>query len=357
VLLLFYVIIAGFSVPLKPGITDVSPGSCFTGEKISLEVITYNGHWNQLEDVSKISAWLKLKPNNSLRAESIEVGGRNKLNIRFNIPSILPDGRTFAESALILDNEFDGPSVFPAALFIRQDTSALLGNNFKNWNQEELSSFHTKKEFAFPFRNILMETIRNLFFHVSLWFAMFILFIVSLVYSIQYLRTNNSRKDFIASSFALVGVVYGLLGTATGSVWAKYTWGTFWTTDVKLNMTAVLILIYLAYFMLRSSINDIDRKRKLASAYNIFAFFMIIPLIFVIPRLTDSLHPGNGGNPGLGGEDLDNTLRYVFYPAVAGFTLLGVWIASLWGRLKIIEEQMFIKASKKPDINLFDSEK
>jgi len=55
----------------------------------------------------------------------------------------------------------------------------------------------------------------------------------------------------------------------------------------------------------------------------------VIPLIFVLPRLTDSLHPGNGGNPAFGSQDMDNSLRVVFYPAVLGFMLLGLWIASL----------------------------
>jgi heme exporter protein C len=63
--------------------------------------------------------------------------------------------------------------------------------------------------------------------------------------------------------------------------------------------------------------------------YNIFAFGALVPLIYVVPRLTDSLHPGAGGNPAFGSEDLDNTMRMVFYPAILGWTLLGFWIASL----------------------------
>jgi heme exporter protein C len=357
VILLLYAIIAGFIIPLKPGITDLDPGKCFTGQEITLSVKTYNGHWDQIKEGINARAWLKLKPDYAIESNSIEILGRNYLTINFVIPATLPDNREFAETSLILDNIIDGPSVFPTALFIRQDTVNKQTYESVQWSKAQELIFHTKTNLAFPFRNILVETIRNLFFHVSLWFAMFILFVVSVIYSIQYLLKNKPQKDNIASSFALVGVIYGLLGTATGSIWAKYTWGTFWTTDVKLNMTAVLILIYLAYFMLRSSIADLDQKRKLASVYNIFAFCMIIPLIFVIPRLTDSLHPGNGGNPGLGGEDLDNTLRMVFYPAVIGFTLLGTWMASLWSRFKNVEEQMFMKATKKPDINLFESKK
>jgi heme exporter protein C len=80
----------------------------------------------------------------------------------------------------------------------------------------------------------------------------------------------------------------------------------------------------------------------LASAYNIFAFIALIPLVFVIPRLTDSLHPGNGGNPALGGEDLDNTLRMIFYPSIIGLTLIGVWMASLYYRVIKAREKILL---------------
>ena len=81
----------------------------------------------------------------------------------------------------------------------------------------------------------------------------------------------------------------------------------------------------------------------MSAAYNIFAFVAMIPLVFVIPRLTSSLHPGNGGNPALGGEDLDNTLRLVFYPAVLGMMCLGTWMASLYYRVRRMKNLLSYK--------------
>jgi heme exporter protein C len=183
---------------------------------------------------------------------------------------------------------------------------------------------------------ILNETIRNLFYHVALWFAMFILLIVSVVYSIKYLKSSSMDADTKASSFAVMGVVFGLMGIATGSVWARFTWGDWWVNDPKLNATTIALLIYLAYFVLRSSIEDEHQKGRISAVYNIFAFAAAIPLIFILPRLTDSLHPGSGGNPGFNAYDLDNNLRTVFYPAVIGWTLIGVWFASLRIRIKAL---------------------
>ena len=75
-----------------------------------------------------------------------------------------------------------------------------------------------------PHLPILNESIRNLYFHVCMWFGMMILFIVSFIYSIKYLRTSNHRNDIFASKFAAVGSLFGILGYATGTIWANYTW-------------------------------------------------------------------------------------------------------------------------------------
>jgi heme exporter protein C len=96
----------------------------------------------------------------------------------------------------------------------------------------------------------------------------------------------------------------------------------------------------LAYLVLRSSTLDLEKRGRLSSVYSIFAFAVLIPLIFVIPRLTSSLHPGNGGNPALGGEDLDNTLRMFFYPSIIALILIGTWIASLLYRSDLIEDKV-----------------
>lgn len=189
---------------------------------------------------------------------------------------------------------------------------------------------------------ILHETIRNLFFHVAIWFAMFIQLIISLVYSIKYLKKSRTYFDTVASEFALMAIFFGMIGVATGSVWARFTWGDWWVNDPKLNATTIALLIYLAYFVLRSSIADEQQRGRISAVYNIFSFAAAMPLIFILPRLTDSLHPGNGGNPGFSAYDLDSSLRMVFYPAVAGWALIGVWFSTLRIRMKnvqsIIEE-------------------
>lgn len=333
-----YVLIGGLLTPLNPGITAVSPSKTGTGEDLILSVTGYNTHFTTAKNHR---AWLKLDSIHAVPAENISILNENTAELRFLIPGTLPDNEELAAATLILDNEMDGSFVQPSALFIQNSQTQNPASD-REWQQYIIKDLSVRKSMGFPYRNILNETIRNTFFHVALWFAMFLLLIAGIYYAIRYLRTQDIVFDHYSSAFNKVAILYGILGLITGSVWAKFTWNTFWTTDVKLNMTAVAMLIYLAYLVLRGSSADQDKRARLSAAYSIFAFVALIPLVFVIPRLTDSLHPGNGGNPALGGEDLDNTLRMFFYPSIIALTILGTWMATLMIRYEKLKDRVML---------------
>lgn len=187
---------------------------------------------------------------------------------------------------------------------------------------------------------ILNESIRNLYFHVPMWFAMILLLLAAAWHSLRYLQTSKLEHDLWAKEASIVAVVFGVLGIVTGMLWAKYTWGAYWSNDPKQNAAAIGLLIYFAYLILRGSFNDNQTRARVSAVYNLLAFCMFIPLIFILPRLTDSLHPGNGGNPGFNSYDLDSRMRIVFYPAVAGWTLLGWWIVSLRKRISALDQAL-----------------
>ncbi len=198
-----------------------------------------------------------------------------------------------------------------------------------------------------PIIGNLNQTIRNLFFHVPMWFGQMVLLLVSMIYAIRYLRSGNLADDIYAREFARTGIIFGILGLVTGAIWASYTWGEPWSNDPKQIAVAIALLIYLAYFVLRNSMPDMDKRARVSSVYNIFAYFIYVPLIMVLPRLVQSLHPGGQGvegNPAMSGKDLDPTMRLVFWPAVIGWTLLGVWISTLSIRISKIKEKNWINA-------------
>ena len=196
----------------------------------------------------------------------------------------------------------------------------------------------------------LQETIRNLYFHVCMWFCMMILFTISVVHAVRYLRTLDLKYDVYSRQYATVGIVFGLLGYATGTIWMSYTWAdpnnpafqsfSAIAREPKLIGAAIALLIYFAYMVLRDSITDIDKKARISAVYNIFAFAMLFPSIWIVPRVLPSLHPGGEGNPALDTKDIDSSMRIVFYPAVIGWTLLGVWITTLKIRLSLVKEKL-----------------
>ncbi len=184
---------------------------------------------------------------------------------------------------------------------------------------------------------ILEQSIRNLYYHVPMWFGMLALLMASGFYSVKTLKDGNFQNDIKASSYAAIGVLYGSIGLTTGMIWARNTWGVYWTNDPKLNSAAIGMLMYAAYFVLRGSVEDEEKRARISAVYNLFVLPVYIVLIYIMPRLTASLHPGNGGNPGFNSYDLDSRLRMVFYPAVLGWIFIGFWIADLQIRIKQID--------------------
>lgn len=350
VLILLYVFVVGLLVPLKPNVTTVNPSTAMAGERLTLRMNGYNTSFTS--DTENLRAWLRLDADHVLVAEEISAISDQTAEAVFSLPALLPSVDSVVVFSLIVDGPIDGAFVRPGALFVTQpriDSIAAAAA----WPAGRMEELHEREGMTFPFRNILAETIRNTYFHVSLWLAMMLIFIAAVVYAVKYLRRQSKssefegldviisareRMDYWSHALTLVGLLFGVLGLVTGALWARYTWGSWWNWDIKQFTTLIALLIYTGYFVLRSAFPDEEARARVSAVYNIFAFAALIPLIYVLPRLSDSsLHPGNGGNPALGGEDLDNTMRMVFYPAVIGWTLFGGWMASLFYRLRRVE--------------------
>lgn len=333
VIILLYVFFVGLLTPLSQGITSTFPTVANTGKSVTLKIEGYNTFFTQGENTS----WLKLDAENAVCSKEIKVVNDNNLEITFQLPNTLPTEDANAPATLVINNTSKGYAIYPDAISVRL-SETMDSTNTEKWGECDTKNLTENTEFDFPFRNVLMETIRNLYFHVPFWFGMLFLFLAAAINSILYLsRSFDIKYDIRAKALVQVGLLFGIIGIVTGGIWAQYTWGKFWSFDIKQNMSAIALLIYMAYFVLRSSFDDEQQQARLAAIYNIFAFVSLIPLLFIIPRMYDSLHPGNGGNPAFGGEDLDNTMRMVFYPAVIGWTLLGFWIANLLARMDKIK--------------------
>jgi len=339
--LVLFSLIIGLATPLAPGITETHPATSLSGDTVRMDVKTVNAHFKSKPE--GIQAALSLEKHFLVKAIQIQALNENSLNLIFILPGTYSPGKGKVDLAdLELATDYDGLLVLRQALEIKPnpDTTKIL--NLKTKVNLGLDTKLKIKNlgpewFSFPNREILYESVRNLFFHVAMWPSMFLLFLISVIYSIRYLRNGNEEYDRIAAESVQVGLVFATVGIITGSFWAKFTWGDWWPNDAKLNGTAIAILFYFAYIVFRNSFAEEQQRAKFSAVYNVFAFPIMFVTIMILPRITDSLHPGNGGNPAFSNYDMDSHLRIGFYPACLGWVLIGLWILDLRLRIRKLE--------------------
>jgi heme exporter protein C len=187
--------------------------------------------------------------------------------------------------------------------------------------------------YEFPLIPGLEEKARIIFFHVPTAWLSVLAFLASMVYGIQYLRTRDLDYDVRSSSAAGLGLLFCVLATATGSVWAKFNWGSFWNWDPRETSIFVLLLIYGAYFSLRSAVDGEEKRATLSSVYAILGAVTVPFFVFVMPRIMTGLHPGAKGDPDGAGPVLEfkmsPNMRVVFFSSLIAFTLLYFWMFNL----------------------------
>ena len=181
----------------------------------------------------------------------------------------------------------------------------------------------------------LEERARIMFFHVPTAWLSVVAFVTSMVYAIRYLRKRNPEDDIKSSSAAGIGFLFCTLATLTGAIWAKFSWGTYWNWDPRQTSIFVLLLIYGAYFALRSAIDVEEKRATLSAAYAIIAAVTMPFFMFVMPRILASLHPEPLLNV-QGKVEMNPTMLAVFLSSLAGFTGLYYWMWNLNVRMQRI---------------------
>jgi heme exporter protein C len=185
-----------------------------------------------------------------------------------------------------------------------------------------------------PYDRMLEHSIRNVFYHAPMWFGMLVMYSISFFYAIKFLSKQKQSHDAASSSFAKMGALFNILGILTGMVWARIAWGSYWNSDPKLIGAAICLLMYLAYFVLRQSVKDEEKRSRIAAVYNVFAYFLMFPSIYIVPGMLASSHPGGAGDSAFMVFKMDPALRLIFYPACIGWILLGIWIARIRSRVE-----------------------
>ncbi len=161
--------------------------------------------------------------------------------------------------------------------------------------------------FVAPDERTMHASQRIFYFHLPSWIAMFGAFFIAVIGNIAYLTTRSPKWDWLGVAGAEVGVTCCTIGLITGPLWAKPIWGIWWTWDPKLTTTFILWMLYISYLLLRTLVEDVDRRAAVSAVFGVFAF-LDVPLVYLANRIWRTQHPapvilggpGSGLNPTMG---------------------------------------------------------
>jgi len=200
--------------------------------------------------------------------------------------------------------------------------------------------------YEFPIIPGLEDKARILFFHVPTAWVTVLAFLISMAYGIRYLAKRTALDDIRSVSSAGLGLMFCVLAALTGSIWAKFNWGSFWNWDPRETSIFILLLMYGAYFALRSALDSEEKRAALSAVYSILAGVTVPFFVFIMPRIMTGLHPGSKGDPEGAGPivelKMSPNMLLIFLASLFGFTMLYFWLWHLKvrvGKLELLHQE------------------
>ena len=339
-ILVLYTLIGGLYLPIKTGINKTSVNRLQSDSAEHFTIELYNeSYFAQINNVFLLSS------DKVYFGKLDNTTPEKDFGVDFNI-KLGSEGESKISSLFLTGVTQNGDTAslyLPECMYIQKGAHDTLSNNGID-SKDILNRVQLIDEFqaGFPNRTLLFESIRNLLYHVPMWFSMIFLLGMGMIYSILYLKTNDIKWDIYAESFNKIGIINGILGCITGAMWARVTWKSWWPVDdPKLNGVAIGMTMYFAYLILRNTLkHESHQKARISSVYGIMVYPIFIALIAIMPKLAAvSLHPGSGDTVGFNNYDLNNTLRLFFYPAVLGWIGVFGYLSILRVRIELLKKE------------------
>jgi heme exporter protein C len=189
--------------------------------------------------------------------------------------------------------------------------------------------------FYAPVEAVMGQVQKVFYFHVAAGWVGMLSFLVAAIAGIAYLRTGDHKWDITGLASVELGLAFAFINVVTGSIWARPIWNTWWTWDPRLTTATIMLLIYSAYLMLRSGIEDPDRRARFGAIYAIVGF-LSVPLTFFSARLFRGIHPVVIGSNQPGAEgDFDMTPLMLQTFLFSLFTFTVIFVDLLWHRIRL----------------------
>ena len=189
--------------------------------------------------------------------------------------------------------------------------------------------------FYAPLEAVMGAVQKVFYFHVSAGWVGMLSFGVAAIAGVIYLITKKPHWDLIGMAAVEIGIAFALINIITGSIWARPIWNAWWTWDPRLTTATVMELIYFAYLMLRSGIEEPERRARFGAVYAIIGF-LSVPLTFFSIRLFRTIHPvviGNSDPSATGTFDMTPKMLTTFLFSLFVFTV--VYADLLWHRFRL----------------------
>jgi len=189
--------------------------------------------------------------------------------------------------------------------------------------------------FYAPLEAVMGQVQRVFYFHVANAWVGMLGFLVAAISGVAYLLKADRKWDIVGLAAIEISFVFFLTAIVSGSIWARGSWGTWWTWDPRLTSAAIAELLYAAYFMLRQGIEEPDQRARIGAIYAILSFISV-PLTFISIRIFRTIHPviiGSGAASAEGSFDMTTKMLVTFMFSLLTFSF--IFADLLWHRIRL----------------------
>ena len=189
--------------------------------------------------------------------------------------------------------------------------------------------------FYAPTEAVMGQVQRVFYFHVATAWVGMLGFMAAGVAGIGYLRSGDRKWDIASLAAVEISLIFFLITIIMGSVWARPSWGTWWTWDPRLTTAAIVELVYAAYLLLRQGIEDPDRRARFGAVYTLLGFISV-PITFISIRMLRTIHPvllANGEESSSSGMNMTPAMFQTMMFSVVTFSL--IFASLLWHRIRL----------------------